>query len=179
MGTAGAQVPELYDRVSTNVFGHPGQGEHRSTQPRYVPPIELVLRGLGITDADLQREQATVSVQFLRFILGELVRQGRFDPAWYAERNPDVEGARLAGEVPSLHEHYCTTGYFEGRLPCELPFDSDWYYSRYDDVSQAFSPADPDALLQHFRSQGWREGRAGTPEHRRDADRWLEAALQP
>ncbi|MBV9756654.1 MAG: hypothetical protein JO047_06330 [Alphaproteobacteria bacterium] len=120
-----------------------------------------------------------MSVRFLRFIVGELVRQGRFDPAWYAERNPDVEGARLAGEVASLHEHYCTTGYFEGRLPCELAFDADWYYSRYEDVSRAFSPADAEALVQHFRASGWREGRAGTPECRRDADRWLEAAGQP
>lgn len=172
-------MPELCDRVSADVFGRPGQAEHHNQQPRYVPPIELVLRGLGITDAEFRQERATVSTRFLRFILGELVRLGRFDPAWYAERNPDVEGARLAGEIPSLHEHYCTTGYFEGRLPGELPFDADWYYSRYDDVSEAFSPADLDALLQHFRSRGWREGRAGTPEFRRDADRWLEAATSP
>jgi hypothetical protein len=177
--SAGAQVSELYDHVTSDVFGRPGQAESRSTRPGYVPPIDVILRGLGIGEAALRQERATVSVRFLRFLVGELVRQGRFDPAWYAERNPDVEGARLAGEVASLHEHYCTTGYFEGRLPCELPFDADWYYSRYDDVSRAFSPADPEGLVQHFRASGWREGRAGTPEFRRDADRWLEAAGQP
>ena len=172
-------MSELQDRLSADVFGPPGQAARRSLQARYVPPIELVLRGLGITETDFRQERATVSTRFLRFILGELARLGRFDPDWYAERNPDVEGARLAGDVTSLHEHYCTSGYFEGRLPYELPFDADWYYSRYDDVSRAFSPADPEAMLLHYCSQGWREGRAGTPEIRGESDRWLEAASRP
>lgn len=142
----------------------------------YVPPVTVVLRGLGITELDLRREKVTVSTAFLRFIISQLVRRAEFDPAWYAERYPDVEGARLAGQVPSLHEHYCTQGYFEGRLSCDLDFDPDWYCSRYEDVSRVFSPEDTEALRQHFRAQGWREGRAGTPEARKDADRWLEAA---
>lgn len=169
----GAQVR---DRVSAEnvVILEPVQPAAREV--RYVPPITVVLRGLGLTELDLRRDKVTVSMAFLRFVISQIVRRAEFDPAWYAERYPDVEGARLAGQVASLHEHYYTQGYFEGRLPCELQFDPDWYRSRYEDVSLAFSPDDTDALRQHFRAQGWREGRAGTPEIRRDADRWLEAA---
>ncbi len=141
-----------------------------------MPPISLVLRGLGITDLDPRNEKVAVSTRFLRFLISQLVSRGEFDPAWYSEQYPDVEGARLAGQIVSLHEHYCTQGYFEGRSPCDLGFDPAWYLSRYEDVSRAFSPDDAQALRQHFRTQGWREGRAGTPAVRKEADRWLEAA---
>lgn len=167
----------MRDDVSTDVLAsateQPGQSQPKAV---YVPPLALLLHGLGITEMELRQPTVTVSTAFLRFIIGELVSRGEFDPARYAAQYPDVEGARLAGQISSLHHHYCTQGYFEGRQPCELPFDPDWYYSHYDDVSLAFSPADADAMCQHFRTQGWREGRAGTPEIRRDEDRWLEAA---
>jgi len=144
--------------------------------PPYVPPVSLVLRGLGIANQDLGSETATVSTAFLRFLIGEVVKRGAFDPHWCAEHYPDVEGARLAGQVALLHQHYCVQGYFERRLPGELPFDPDWYYSRYDNVAQAFSPADPEGMRRHFETQGWDECRAGVPEVRKDADRWLAAA---
>lgn len=168
---------QVHDRVSTDVLVSGPEPRQRG-QPRsaYVPPIALVLAGLGITELELQQRAVTIPSSFLRFIISELVSWGEFDPAWYAAQNPDVDGARLAGRVSSLHQHYCTTGYFEGRVPCQLPIDPDWYHSNYEDVSQAFSPADHDAICQHYRTQGWREGRAGTAEARRDADRWLEAA---
>lgn len=168
-----------YERVSMDVFvPAPEQTVPDKPETAYVPPVTVMLRGLGITESDLQQPAVAVSTSFLRFIIGELVSRGEFDAFWYASRYPDVEGARLAGEVPSLHDHYCKQGYFEGRLPRELPFDPDWYHSHYEDVSRVFSPADPDAMHQHYRTQGWWEGRSGTPEMCKDADRWLEAANQ-
>lgn len=170
---------QVRERVATEPHRpDPEPATTRAQATEYVPPVTVVLRGLGITESDLNQASVTVSTAFLRFIVSQLVNRGRFDRAWYAEHYPDVEGARLAGLVSSLHEHYCTQGYFEGRVPCEVPFDPDWYYSRYADVSQAFSPADRDGLHQHFRSQGWWEGRAGTPDVRKDADLWLEAATR-
>jgi hypothetical protein len=167
----------VHDHVPTDVLMRALQ-QPAQPQPKtaYVPSIAVLLRGLGVTELQPGQETVAVSTAFLRFIVSELVSRGDFDPAWYAARYPDVEGARLAGQVSSLHQHYCTQGYFEGRAPGEVPVDPDWYYSRYADVSQAFSPADPDGICQHYRTQGWREGRAGTPEMRKDADRWLEAA---
>ena len=172
-----AKVLQVHDEVSADVLvSAPEQPAQSQPKTAYMPPIAVVLRGLGLTEPELRQETVTVSTCFLRFIISELVSRGEFDPAWYAARYPDVEGARLAGRVSSLHQHYCTQGYFEGRAPCELPIDPDWYHSQYDDVSQAFSPADFDAMCQHYRTQGWREGRAGTPGLRKHADRWLEAA---
>jgi hypothetical protein len=147
-----------------------------TVRPPYVPPVAVMLRGLGITELDLRGDSATVSTAFLRFVISEIVKRGAFDPRWYAERYPDVESARLAGEVSSLHQHYCMQGYFEGRVPGELPCDPDWYYSRYEDVAQTYSPADSDGLRDHYETQGWYEGRAGTPEVSKEADRWLAAA---
>jgi len=167
------QIPEI---GSTKKLAPP-QEQPAPTKPRpgFVPPLNLLLRGLGITERDLGMETVTVSTAFLRFIISEIVSRGAFDPVWYADRYPDVEGARLAGQVASLHAHYCRQGYFEGRFSGEMPFDPDWYYSRYEDVARAFSPADPEALRRHFETQGCLEGRAGTPEQRKDADRWVEA----
>lgn len=176
-----AQLRVLDGTPAGNAVRTPQAGEQQVPVPvpvpsNYVPPITLVLRGLGISESDLQQPTVSVASSFLRFILGELVRRGPFDPAWYAGRYPDVEGARLSGQLPSLHQHYYTTGYFEARLPCEPAFDPDLYYSLYEDVSRAFSPADSAGLRHHFTTQGWWEGRVGTPELRHEADRWLEAS---
>lgn len=171
----GKEAP-LRDRVSTeNVVILEPMTQHKP-RTAYLPPIAVVLRGLGITELDLRQDKVTVSTQFLRFVVGYLVSRGEFDPSWYAEKYPDVEAARMAGLVNSLQDHYCTQGYFEGRMPCELPFDPEWYHGRYQDVAQAFSPDDVEGLHQHFRNQGWREGRVGVAEVRKEADRWMEAA---
>lgn len=144
----------------------------------FVPPVTVMLRGLGITEPELWRRKVTVNASFLRFLISEVVRRGEFDPDWYAERYPDVERARLAEQVRSLHQHYCTQGYFERRVPCELRCNPDWYCSHYEDVAKAFSLADAEALRNHYLTQGSWEGRAGTPEDQAEADRWLEAAIQ-
>lgn len=166
---------EEYRAAVDHAVPDPNPQDQRDAATGYVPPVTVILRGLGVTSADLEQKTASVSTSFLRFVISELVRRGPFDPTWYAERYPDVKGAWLAGHLSSLHQHYCTQGYFEGRLPCDLAFDPAWYFSSYSDVSQAFSPADAAALLQHFRSQGLWEGRSGTPAARDEADRWLQA----
>jgi hypothetical protein len=132
--TAVAYIPSGYgsdeggrtvrERVSTeNVVILEPMTQHKP-RAAYVPPIAVVLRGLGITELELRQDKVAVSTQFLRFVISQLVSRAEFDPDWYAERYPDVEAARLAGQVASLHDHYCSQGYFEGRLPCELPFDA-------------------------------------------------------
>ena len=74
---------------------------------------------------------------------------------WYAENNPDAEGARLAGDIKSLREHFLMSGYFEGRLPAELPFDPLWYRKHYLDITQSFPASDPGNMRpEHFLSKG-------------------------
>ena len=96
----------------------------------------------------------------------------RFDQDWYAEKYPDVEGARLAGDVQSLLAHFKTAGYFEGRLPAELPFDPQFYRRHYRDIAETFPASDPEGMRAHFLTSGYFEGRAGTAEMLAEVERW-------
>ena len=98
----------------------------------------------------------------------------QFDDQWYSGTYPDVEGARLAGDVKSRREHFISSGYLEGRVPIELPFDPQWYWGYYADIAKAFPSADPDAMRIHFQTKGYFEGRAGTAEMLLDVNRWLK-----
>jgi hypothetical protein len=142
----------------------------------YTPPLSLILQGLGITEIDMQRPHVSVSAQFLRFMICEYARSLPFDADQYAQANPDVEAARLAGDVSTLHEHFVTQGYFERRQPHELPFDAFYYATHYEDLARAFDPNDVTALRRHYNSHGWQEGRVGVSWQRADADRWVTAA---
>ena len=134
----------------------------REPPQRPVVPINRLLQGLGITPADLAGDSVSVQVSGLRDLLSELARQQPFDPEFYAETNPDLEAARLAGVVRDLHVHFVQTGFFEGRLPSEPPFDAAWYARFYTDLTSCIHPADITALRDHFLNTGIREGRAGT-----------------
>jgi len=143
----------------------------------FFPPISLLLEGLGINATDLQGTgAATVSRRFLRALIGELVKRKRFDDDWYARTYPDVEGARLAGDVSSLHEHFQTAGYFEGRLHAELPFDPQFYRRHYRDIAESFPASDPEGMRVHFLTSGYFEGRAGTAEMLAEVERWQAMA---
>ena len=142
----------------------------------YVPPLALVLQGLDVTEMDFHGPRVSVSAPFLRFVLGEMARAMPFDASYYGDANPDVEAARLAGDVSTLHEHFVAQGYFERRQPHALPFDAFYYVSHYDDLAAAFNPKDALALHTHYQGYGWQEGRAGVSWQRADADRWVHAA---
>jgi hypothetical protein len=142
----------------------------------FIPPLDVVLAGLGITKEDLLADKVKVSSNFLQFLLSKLASLSDFDSTWYATTYPDVEGARLAGEVPSLLDHFVQTGYLEGRLPHEPAFDASWYYEHYRDIGGAFNPSDTQALKNHFISRGYYEGRVGTPELVNEINQWLEAS---
>jgi hypothetical protein len=139
----------------------------------YLPPCSLLLEGLGVTEADLTGSGTVpVSRKFLRVLISELACRPRVDEHWYAETYPDVEGARLAGDIKSLREHFIVSGYIEGRLPAPLPFDPRFYCKHYRDIADAFPSADADTLRRHFLSSGYFEGRAGTAEMLAGVERW-------
>jgi hypothetical protein len=128
----------------------------------FVPPCRLLLDRLGLTETDLKKETVTVSAKYLRVLIQQFARAAPFDPEWYATRYPDVEGAVLAGDVPSLQEHFINAGYFEGRLPHELSFDPIWYHSHYKDIAAVFSSDDIVGMRNHYLTGGYYEGRVGT-----------------
>lgn len=168
------------NRAEVNRSGADGSGANRSevngTEPRYLPPVALILRGLGLAELDGASGRVTVNAAFLRFLIGELLRGTRFDQRFYAEQYPDVEAARLAGDVASLREHFLGQGYFEGRLPHPFPFDARWYRKHYKDLAGVFPPDEVGELRHHFYTCGWQEGRVGVPDAEGDARRWLNAA---
>jgi hypothetical protein len=146
---------------------------YQTKDSEYFPPCSFLLEKLGISAADMHGHgTATVSRSFLRALIGELAGRMRFDQEWYAEKYPDVEGARLAGDVQSLYAHFRAAGYFEGRLPAELPFDPQWYRTQYRDIAETFLPSDAEGMRTHFLTSGYFEGRAGTAEAFAEAKRW-------
>ena len=78
----------------------------------------------------------------------------QFDDQWYSGTYPDVEGARLAGDVKSLREHFISSGYLEGRLPIELPFDPQWYLGLLRRHSQGLSVGGPRRDARALPDQG-------------------------
>ena len=127
----------------------------------YAPPLGLILAGLDTTELAMSHDRVNVSAAFLRFLIGEFARTLPFDPIYYARAYPDVEAARLAGDVATLHEHFIHQGYFERRRPCEMAFDPSYYHDSYEDLARSMTRADPYTLRAHFTDHGWQEGRAG------------------
>jgi hypothetical protein len=150
--------------------------ERADASAPYTPPIGLILDGLDTNELEMNKTRVSVTSSFLRFLIGEMARAMPFDPDYYRHANPDVEAARLAGDVATLHEHFVLQGYFERRQPHDLPFDAAYYASNYDDLSRAFDIRDSATLRRHYDGHGWQEGRVGVSWQRTDADRWVSAA---
>jgi len=142
-------------------------------KPRYLPPIQVLLRGLGISELPVDCQKIEVSGRFLRHILGELARGVCFDADFYAKANPDVEAAVSAGQSPSLIEHFVTHGFFEGRLSAPIRLDPEWYARRYPDLA-GLSAAE---LARHYAEYGRFEGRVGVPDDAA-AMRWSAAVKE-
>jgi len=155
---------------------HAGRATTDAETASYVPPLPLVLQGLRITPADLKGPTVAVPTAFLRFLITELVRSAPFDEAWYTTTYLDIANRHSAGQIASLHEHYITEGYFDGRLPRQPEFDPDWYYTHNRDLLHFYEPSQIGRLYSHFMSSGMNEGRVATAELWPEAERWIEAA---
>ncbi len=138
-----------------------------------VVPAERFLRLLGIGAEEVGSGRVSVNGEGLASLLREVARHQPFDADFYAEAYPDIEAARLAGQLSDLHEHFIETGFLEGRLPSEPPFDAVWYAQYYPDVSSVIPAHDAAALRNHFLSSGLREGRAGTAAVLASGPAWL------
>ena len=96
---------------------------------------------------------------FLRPLIAGIL----FDEAWYLAAYPDIAEAIAAGVIPSAHEHYLQSGYFEHRLPYDIEVHSDWYVAQYDDVRAAVAAGTFTNGRDHFLQSGFREGRLPHP----------------
>ena len=144
----------------------------RGTVARYFPPARLLLARLGISAADLLKDRVTVNASGLRRLIAEYAKTIPLDAVMYARANPDVEGAKLAGDIVSLEAHFVSAGYLEGRLPGALPFDPVWYHGHYKDINAMFALSDVQGLYNHFMGAGFVEGRSGCAEFLGEAGEW-------
>jgi hypothetical protein len=86
-----------------------------------------------------------------------------FDEKWYLSAHPDIAEAIKSGRIASAHEHYVTSGYYEHRLPYEIPVQEEWYLAQYPDVREAVEKATSASGREHFYRSGFREGRLPFP----------------
>lgn len=105
---------------------------------------------------------------------------GKFDPAFYAAKYPDVWAAFGADQV-ALYNHYITIGQREGRIPFSgaVPgeaveislstieekgkFNAVYYATKYPDVAAAIG-TDAQALYNHYITYGQKEMRIPYPD---------------
>ena len=139
---------------------------------RYVPPIEIVMHGLGVASLAADDDRITVSARFLRLLLAEFARSAAVDPDFYLATHAQAAAEIAAGKPPNAAEHFAIKGYFQGLMPAAPAFDPAWYVARYTDLAAL----DPDAARAHFLRAGLREGRAGTADGL-IAEAWRNAAM--
>jgi hypothetical protein len=82
-----------------------------------------------------------------------------FDEKFYLHSCGDVAEAVRRGQIGSAFLHFCTTGYFEGRLPIDPFVDEAWYLATYADVADAIQAGLVANAAEHFKKDGYREGR--------------------
>lgn len=107
---------------------------------------------------------------------------GKFDPAFYASKYPDIWAA-FGADQQALYNHYVTTGQREGRIPYSgamngeivegmagttttvstAKFNPVFYATKYPDVAAAIG-TNAEALFNHYVNNGQREGRIPYPD---------------
>jgi GT2 family glycosyltransferase len=128
--------------------------EHNLARPGpYFDPAHYLTQLAGAAPGDA----------LLRHFLQQGLRAGRtpnafLDPAWYAERYPDVPD-----EPYMALRHFITQGDIEGR-EAGPAFDGALYRRRYTDVADSGIPP-----LRHYLTHGRREGRHAPTERRAGA----------
>jgi hypothetical protein len=128
-----------------------------------VPPLPILMRGLGIRSIPLDAREVAVDAAFLRHIIAQLVAAAPFDPEFYKAAYPDAQAEVDAGDFPSLHAHFLAKGYLNGHLPAALQFDPDWYLAQNPGLSKIRERLGDAGLLKHFTDAGHAEGRSGSP----------------
>lgn len=102
-----------------------------------------------------------------RHMIRSLIDPDDFDEAWYLKTYPDVRVAVNKRVYESGWSHYCTDGYFQGRLPSLKKFNADEYIEKYPDIVAFAAGGDKKSKAEeHFIAFGYKESRERTPEER-------------
>jgi|HubBroStandDraft_6_1064221.scaffolds.fasta_scaffold254838_1 hypothetical protein len=157
-------------RTAAENASAPKQSADRET---YVPPFNLITRGLGLNHTDLASgKNITIPVELFKFLMGSFIARGFFDERWYLETYPDVEAAINRGGVSTALEHYVNAGYYEGRSPGPCFVDRAWYEQYYKDLHGALQDGVIVDSAEHFQHNGYFEGRVAVPDQLPSREKW-------
>jgi hypothetical protein len=145
----------------------------------YVPPLESLLRALGVDRATYERS-ASISLpkEMFKFLLLLALESSEFNESGYLKENPDIPPAIRKGEIKDAREHYLGFGYFEGRTGATPPVDEAWYLANYKDVAQAVRQGEIISARDHFNTVGSAEGRSPSASYSPVADKWKKALVK-
>lgn len=129
---------------------------------RYVPPFSSLNENL-VFSSDDGTPSVKMTYEDFEKLLRKLLHAVEIDEEWYRGNYPDVDQAIRDGVVKTAREHFVTSGYFEGRLPCELEVDEEWYFKAYPDIAEAAKAGEVASAKQHFLAFGYAEGRLPAP----------------
>jgi len=142
--------------------------------PEYLPHIDLLLQALRISRERLNsRSKIAVDARLLRGLLQALAATQPFDEEFYRATYPDLASANDSGEIPDLHQHFISSGYFEGRFGVRPAVDEAFYTGTYKDIAQAVLRGDIADGAEHYLRSGAAEGRVPSAEARPAIDAWV------
>jgi hypothetical protein len=141
----------------------------------YVPPLNPLLRCVGLTQSDLQSANVTIPTELLKLLLQVALANSEFNEAGYLRANPDIANAQRAGSIENPLLHYVGFGYFEGRLGATPDVNESWYLRVYSDVAAAVKAKQISSAQEHFELMGAAEGRSPNEDYTSVAAQWKKA----
>jgi hypothetical protein len=143
----------------------------------FLPHPNTFMKALHVSKERLDgKTRIAVAPALMKFLLEQLIGKLSFDQAYYLEQNPDVADSYRAGNILDLHEHFKTTGYFEGRLGAHPEVDEAFYLQSYPDVAEAIRAGRIRSAAEHYVITGASEDRIPLPQHAELVRRWVELA---
>ncbi len=131
---------------------------------RYVPPFSSLNKNL-IFGTEQGKPWVKMTYEDFENLLRQLLQAVKVDEEWYRSHYPDVDQAIQDGTMQSAHDHFVTSGYFEGRLPCEIEVNEECYLAAHPDIAEAVKDGKITSARQHFIEFGYAEGRRPAPSN--------------
>jgi hypothetical protein len=146
----------------------------------FVPPYDVLLQVLRSgARAPRGGGEITMPRALLDLMLRLLVAEMPFDEAEYLKRNPDIAEALMQGKIADAHQHFITSGYFEGRVGGAPAVDAAWYQQRNADVASEVAAGGVASAADHYIQSGAREWRSPSAAEEALVAEWKRAASAP
>jgi hypothetical protein len=145
----------------------------------FLPHPNTFMKALHVPKERLDgKTRIAVNPALMKFLLEQLIGKLSFDQSYYLDQNPDVAESYKAGNILDLHEHFKTTGYFEGRQGSRPEVDEAFYLQSYPDVAEAIRAGRIRSAAEHYATTGAAEDRIPASKHADLVRRWVEFAAE-